>query len=997
MEKQERYYDILNLNKLFGISSIVFLLLLVWTFADDYDRTWKDYQHEFRRLDAEHTADLLEDEEGRVAELEDYKKASADLEQAKADLEQKSEDLSVLTEQRGSLEGEHYKVEQELAFIKSKYDAARFRHEEAMGRNHGDSDETRAILDELGADVHQKTLIVQDVEASLTEKKKEISQLTASVDDAEKRTGALSRQIDIHNRKLTKIDPGTMSIANRVANMVRDLPVIDFMNPYLKINQIIIPDIKEELNFTQMPKVDRCTTCHLGIDKAGFEDAPQPYTTHPNLDLFLASSSPHPMEDYGCTSCHAGRGRGTDFTTVAHTPSSHEQEEEWVEEYGWYEMHHWETPMYASQYIEAGCLKCHSGQPHITGADDLNIGLALFEKASCFGCHVVERYEGKLPQRTGPNLTHLASKTSKEWAYRWIQEPRSFRDNTWMPHFFDIVGENDEEERVRKGQEIHAIVEYLFDHSQDLALGPMPRLGNKERGEYLFNNLGCEGCHKIQEAPDETPYTLASLRQEHGPNLIGLGSKTTQQWLFNWLKNPKTYHPETRMPNLRVSDVEAADLASYLSSFSSDTFMSSPISPPNDEMQSDIAFQFLSKMNSEKVAGEQLAAMDMEEKLDYNGGKLIQHYGCTGCHLVPGFENAKRIGVALDGEGSKALTKLDFGYVDIPHNKIEWFTQKVKHPRSFDVNKVINTYDALRMPDFGFTDEEVDKIVTVLIALNNDHKREKPHSAHKAFVEAGQWIVKSNNCQGCHIIEGRGGDILTNFIAPEYGPPNLNTQGAKVQPAWLRSFFEEPTIIRPNLLVRMPSFELGDGHWNSLIKYFQYTDDQTTPYEGDYHPQKNSVAFRAGVKLHEMGACNNCHFYGTTQPLQTPQTWAPNMALTKERLRPDWVMEWLRDPQSIMPGTKMPKPYIPAPEELATADASEVFGRDILRLSGDDDAMLRGLTDYVYAIPGKIDISAEIKVFFDKNGYGFLEGEEEADDWDDWDDEEWEDEEEWEN
>ena len=41
--------------------------------------------------------------------------------------------------------------------------------------------------------------------------------------------------------------------------------------------------------------------------------------------------------------------------------------------------------------------------------------------------------------------------------------------------------------------------------------------------------------------------------------------------------------------------------------------------------------------------------------------------------------------------------------------------------------------------------------------------------------------------------------------------------------------------------------------------------------------------------------------------------------------------------------------------------------------------------------------SAEIKAFFDANGYGFLEGEEESDDWDEeWEDEEWE-EEEWQN
>jgi len=41
------------------------------------------------------------------------------------------------------------------------------------------------------------------------------------------------------------------------------------------------------------------------------------------------------------------------------------------------------------------------------------------------------------------------------------------------------------------------------------------------------------------------------------------------------------------------------------------------------------------------------------------------------------------------------------------------------------------------------------------------------------------------------------------------------------------------------------------------------------------------------------------------------------------------------------------------------------------------------LTDYLYTIPGKTDISQEVKDYFDKNNYNFLKVEEESDDWDD--------------
>ena len=130
-------------------------------------------------------------------------------------------------------------------------------------------------------------------------------------------------------------------------------------------------------------------------------------------------------------------------------------------------------------------------------------------------------------------------------------------------------------------------------------------------------------------------------------------------------------------------------------------------------------------------------------------------------------------------------------------------------------------------------------------------------------------------------------------------------------------------------------------------------------------------------------------FYGTEFPTQVASTWAPNLALTKERLNPEWVIDWLREPQAIMPGTKMPAPYLPTPDVLETDDAVDTWGRDLVKLKGNQEAMLEGLRDYMWNIKGKVDISDEIKDYFDENGYDFSDGSEEYDDEDDWDDEDW--------
>ena len=129
------------------------------------------------------------------------------------------------------------------------------------------------------------------------------------------------------------------------------------------------------------------------------------------------------------------------------------------------------------------------------------------------------------------------------------------------------------------------------------------------------------------------------------------------------------------------------------------------------------------------------------------------------------------------------------------------------------------------------------------------------------------------------------------------------------------------------------------------MKAFQHLDDNTLAFESAHKFNTSSTEYKAGEKLEELGACNNCHFYGTTFPKQGAQTWAPNLAMTKDRLRPDWVVEWLRNPQSIMPGTQMPAPYLPTEDLLNADDAIATWGKPLVDLKGDHDAMLEGLRE----------------------------------------------------
>jgi len=83
------------------------------------------------------------------------------------------------------------------------------------------------------------------------------------------------------------------------------------------------------------------------------------------------------------------------------------------------------------------------------------------------------------------------------------------------------------------------------------------------------------------------------------------------------------------------------------------------------------------------------------------------------------FEKAQSIGTDLSEEGSKLVTRLDFAFIsDIPHtSKLEWFRKKLHDPRIFDKGRVLQPLDKLRMPNFDFTEEEVDRLATALMSF----------------------------------------------------------------------------------------------------------------------------------------------------------------------------------------------------------------------------------------------------------------------------------------
>ncbi|MFS8069852.1 MAG: hypothetical protein ACMG6S_26095, partial [Byssovorax sp.] len=88
-------------------------------------------------------------------------------------------------------------------------------------------------------------------------------------------------------------------------------------------------------------QVDRCQTCHMGADAGVYQSAsiPKQFRTHPHRSTLFAS---HPIESFGCTSCHQGQGRATDM--LSHS-GWHLEEHHGKERWHFAGDHYWDDPL----------------------------------------------------------------------------------------------------------------------------------------------------------------------------------------------------------------------------------------------------------------------------------------------------------------------------------------------------------------------------------------------------------------------------------------------------------------------------------------------------------------------------------------------------------------------------------------------------------------------------------------------------------------------------
>jgi mono/diheme cytochrome c family protein len=697
--------------------------------------------------------------------------------------------------------------------------------------------------------------------------------------------------------------------------------------PSLQIHQVHLEDINE---------ADRCMSCHVGINRKESVSGEQPYVSHSRRGVYLGN---HPPEQFGCVLCHEGQGRATISPEKAHG-----------------EVEYWLKPMHRGKIAQSSCIKCHDKGEELIGGEDIAKGIDLFEGLGCFGCHETKGFGEDRNSMIGPDLTEIGSKVNPGWLLEWLKNPKHFRPSTRMPDF-----------RLEE-EDAMAIASYLWQNSEGFEPGE-PEVFDDEtidEGAYLYESIGCLACHsEIEEDGRIHGPNLSRIGDKANYEYL------VSWLLAPKAHQPKTRMPDMKLDEEDAQYVASFLMSlkggeGYEDLTGSEWLNNKETAKKGEELigrygcfgcHKIIGMEGMSKIGVEldEVGSKHIHLFDfglLENEILKGVGLKNAHENISkarrawitaklsdprqfdkGRYKRPK-DKLKMPDFGLSAEEIESLSILLTGMKEgeLPESYIAKLNDEKKY--LIEGKRVIDKYNCMGCHQFtidtlflkdgsvvkGMVKLEEEESLFFQLWVDNEGLGKK---AGDTVQVANEEIEKR--------VASQGGDISSYIIdyhvevegsiaeeAKVFTPPVLYEEGKKVQSAWLFDFLKEPITLRPWLDVRMPVFKMTENEATILSRYFAALEKEEYPYEFIVETKDKYLKEKEGESPgyltmaqhlfeHKDVNCASCHVRGDITPEGDPSDWAPDLSVSRDRLKPDWIVDWLLDPQLKQPGTKMPK------------------------------------------------------------------------------------------
>jgi hypothetical protein len=209
---------------------------------------------------------------------------------------------------------------------------------------------------------------------------------------------------------------------------------------------------------------------------------------------------------------------------------------------------------------------------------------------------------------------------------------------------------------------------------------------------------------------------------------------------------------------------------------------------------------------------------------------------------------------------------------------------------------------------------------------------------------------RSDHCTSCHqwlkamgpgnrhfeLLSSRYGEEVIrryqNNIDHYQEAPDLTQIARRLEPAWIDTFLQQPTDLRPAMEETMPRLRLGDDDRRAIVRFFAAAASVADPYATERAPaptRPGDERLARGRELFLSRGCVACHTFGNLDTGKTaddlraaglPARLAPNLRFTRDRMARDLVVAWIEEPAALRPGTAMPDLQLTHDEAELVAD-----------------------------------------------------------------------------
>lgn len=170
-------------------------------------------------------------------------------------------------------------------------------------------------------------------------------------------------------------------------------------------------------------------------------------------------------------------------------------------------------------------------------------------------------------------------------------------------------------------------------------------------------------------------------------------------------------------------------------------------------------------------------------------------------------------------------------------------------------------------------------------------------------LNEGRRLLSTMGCVHCHVIAQPDG----NLFKSDDDPPRLTHIAEKTSREWIFAWIKNPQAYAAS--ATMPNFQLSDQNADDVSAFLIAQSTPSTALKNIPLPASSGTPAPAdateAASLYGSSFCSSCHAVQNAAGNLVGGDFGPELTRVGNKVNPDWLRRWLKDPAQYEPSTRM--------------------------------------------------------------------------------------------